>query len=156
MALNILTIIKKKTIIIVHKSFLLNQWIERIQQYLPSARIGIIQQNKVDIDDKEIVIGMLQSISMKNYDLSIFEDFGLTIIDEVHHLGAQVFSKLFKKVNTFYMLGLSATPYREDKLEKVINWHIGDILYYESSKVNTNQNIKYIYVIILLMINYLK
>ena len=142
MALNILTIIKKKTIIIVHKSFLLNQWKERIQQYLPSARIGIIQQNKVDIDDKEIVIGMLQSISMKNYDLSIFEDFGLTIIDEVHHLGAQVFSKLFKKVNTFYMIGLSATPYREDKLEKVINWHIGDILYYESSKVNTNQNIK--------------
>ena len=85
---------------------------------------------------------MLQSISIKNYDLSIFEDFGLTIIDEVHHLGAQVFSNLFKKVNTKYMLGLSATPYREDKLEKVINWHIGDILYYESSKVNQNQNIQ--------------
>lgn len=142
MGLNILTKLKKKTIIIVHKSFLLNQWKERITQFVPDAKIGIIQQNKVDIEDKDIVIGMLQSISMKNYDLSIFEDFGLTIIDEVHHLGAQVFSNLFKKVNTKYMLGLSATPYREDKLEKVINWHIGDILYYESSKVNQNQNIQ--------------
>lgn len=142
MGLNILTKLKKKTIIIVHKSFLLNQWKERIAQFVPDAKVGIIQQNKIEIDDTDIVIGMLQSISIKNYDLSIFEDFGLTIIDEVHHLGAQVFSNLFKKVNTKYMLGLSATPYREDKLEKVINWHIGDILYYESSKVNQNQNIQ--------------
>ena len=78
---------------------------------------------------------------MKDYDLEIFEDFGLTIIDEVHHLGAQVFSNLFKKINTDYMCGLTATPKREDKLEKVIYWHIGDILYYEVAQINQNINV---------------
>jgi superfamily II DNA or RNA helicase len=57
-----------KTLVIVHKTFLANQWKERIAQFIPKARIGIIQQNKVDIEDKDIVIAMLQSISMKTYD----------------------------------------------------------------------------------------
>jgi len=140
MAIYLMAILKKKTLIIVHKTFLVNQWRKRLEQYLPNSRIGIIQQDKIEIEDKDIVIGMLHSISMKNYDSEIFEDFGLTIIDEVHHLGAQVFSNLFKKVNTDYMCGLTATPKREDKLEKVIYWHIGNILYYED--ITINQDIK--------------
>ena len=34
------------------------------------------------------------------------------------------------------MLGLSATPYRDDKLEKVLTYYIGEIIYYEPPKVN--------------------
>lgn len=142
MGIWLMCILKKKTLIVVHKSFLVNQWKKRLEQYVPEAKVGIIQQNKIEVDDNDIVIGMLQSISMKDYDDEIFEDFGLTIIDEVHHLGAQVFSNLFKKVNTKYMCGLTATPNREDKLEKVIYWYIGNILYFEAAKVN--QNIKVI------------
>ena len=58
LALNIISLLKKKTIIIVHKEFLMDQWIERIIQFLPQARIGIIQQKKVEIADKDIVIAM--------------------------------------------------------------------------------------------------
>jgi len=140
LAIYLISLLKKKTLVVVHKSFLVNQWKKRLEEYLPNSRIGIIQQDKIEIEDKDIVIGMLHSISMKNYDSEIFEDFGLTIIDEVHHLGAQVFSNLFKKVNTDYMCGLTATPKREDKLEKVIYWHIGNILYYED--ITINQDIK--------------
>jgi superfamily II DNA or RNA helicase len=75
-------IIKKKTLIIVHKTFLMNQWKERIEKYFPDVKIGVIVQNKIDVEDKDIVIGMLQSISMKTYDASIFLDFGVTVIDE--------------------------------------------------------------------------
>jgi superfamily II DNA or RNA helicase len=91
-SLYILSQIKKKTIVIVHKEFLMNQWIERIQQFLPKARVGKIQGPIIDIDDKDIVIGMLQSLSMKEYPTSTFESFGLTIIDEVHHISSEVFS----------------------------------------------------------------
>jgi superfamily II DNA or RNA helicase len=59
MALNILSKLKKKTLIIVHKEFLLNQWVERIEQFIPSAKIGVIRQNICDIENKDIVIGML-------------------------------------------------------------------------------------------------
>ena len=98
MALNIISRLNVKTLIIVHKEFLVDQWIERIQEFLPEASIGKIQGKKIDIEGKSIVIGMLQSLSMKSYEQSTFESFGFTVIDEVHHLGAEVFCQaLFKK-----------------------------------------------------------
>jgi len=131
-----------KMLIIVHKTFLVNQWIERIKQYIPSARIGIIQQDKIDIIDKDIVIGMLQSISMKDYDDDVFESFPLVIIDEVHHLGAKVFSKSLLKIQAPYTIGLSATPQRRDKLEKVFYWHLGPLIYYQGAEIDKTVEVK--------------
>jgi len=125
----ILSKIKKKTFIIVHKEFLMNQWIERIQQFLPKARIGKIQGPVIDIDDKDIVIGMLQSLSMKEYPSSVFDSFGLTIIDEVHHISSEVFSKSLFKLVTKYMLGLSATMNRKDGTTHVFKMFLGDVIY---------------------------
>ena len=62
MALRIISLLKVKTLVIVHKGFLLNQWVERINQFLPNARIGKIQGPHFDIENKDIVIGMLQSL----------------------------------------------------------------------------------------------
>ena len=45
-----------KTIIIVHKEFLMRQWIERIEQFLPDAKVGKIQGPNIDIEDKEIYL----------------------------------------------------------------------------------------------------
>ena len=82
MTLNIISKLKRKTLIIVHKEFLLRQWIERIEEFLPGARVGRIQGEVMDIKDKDIVIGMLQSLSMKDYPRSVFNSFGLTAFDE--------------------------------------------------------------------------
>uniref|UniRef100_A0A6C0EIB5 Helicase ATP-binding domain-containing protein n=1 Tax=viral metagenome TaxID=1070528 RepID=A0A6C0EIB5_9ZZZZ len=128
-ALYIISKLKKKSLIIVHKEFLINQWIERIQEFLPDARIGIIQAAKIDIKNKDIVIGMLQSISMKEYESTAFNDFGFTIIDEVHHIAAEVFSRSLPKINSKYSLGLSATPKRKDGLSKVFHWFLGPMIY---------------------------
>ena len=86
LSLKIIAELKKKTLVIVHKGFLLNQWVERIHQFLPDARIGKIQGQVIDIDDKDIVIGMLQSLSMKDYPNDMFDSFGLTIVDEVPYI----------------------------------------------------------------------
>jgi len=129
LSLNIISRLKKKTFIIVHKEFLMNQWIERIQQFLPAARVGKIQGPIIDIDDKDIVIGMLQSLSMKEYPASVFESFGLTIIDEVHHISSEVFSNSLFKLVTKYMLGLSATMNRKDGTTSVFKMFLGDIIF---------------------------
>jgi superfamily II DNA or RNA helicase len=128
-ALNIISQLKKKTFIIVHKEFLMNQWIERINQFLPGARIGKIQGQIIDIDNKDIVIGMLQSLSMKEYPSSIFESFGLTIVDEVHHISSEVFSNSLFKLVTKYMLGLSATMERKDGTTKVFKMFLGEVVF---------------------------
>ena len=128
-SLNLCSQIKRKTIIIVHKEFLMNQWIERIQQFLPSARVGKIQAKIIDIENKDIVIGMLQSLSMKDYPDNMFESFGLTIIDEVHHISSEVFSCALFKIVTKYTLGLSATMERKDGTTKIFKMFLGDVVY---------------------------
>jgi len=128
LALYIITKLHKKTIIIVHKEFLMNQWIERIKQFIPNAKIGKIQGQIIDIEDKDIVICMLQSIAMKDYPLSLFQDFGFTIIDECHHISAEVFSNALFKIVTKYMLGLSATMTRKDGLTKVFKQFLGKVV----------------------------
>lgn len=134
LSLYILSLLKKKTLVLVHKEFLFNQWIERIQQFLPEARIGKIQGPTIDIENKDIVLGMIQSISMKEYDSSVFSSFGLTIIDEVHHISSEVFSNSLFKLVTKYMLGLSATMNRKDGTTKVFKMFLGDVVFKETSK----------------------
>jgi len=128
-SLYILSQLKKKTLVIVHKEFLLNQWVERIQQFLPKARIGRIQGQIIDIEDKDIVIGMLQSLSMKEYPTSVFDSFGFTIIDEVHHISSQTFSNALFKIVTKYMLGLSATMNRKDGTTRVFKMFLGNVIF---------------------------
>jgi len=134
LSLYILSRLKKKTLVLVHKEFLFNQWIERIQQFLPNARIGKIQGPIIDIENKDIVLGMIQSISMKEYPPSIFESFGFTIIDEVHHISSEVFSNTLFKLITKYMLGLSATMTRKDGTTKVFKMFLGEVVFKETRK----------------------
>tara|TARA_B100000524_G_scaffold49901_3_gene23564 strand:+ start:4655 stop:6091 length:1437 start_codon:yes stop_codon:yes gene_type:complete len=141
-ALKIAADIGLKTIVIVHKGFLLNQWIERIQQFIPNAKVGKIQGKVIDVEGKDIVIGMLQSLSMKEYPEELFSSFGLTIVDEVHHIAAEVFVRSLFKIVTKYVLGLSATMNRKDGLTKVFKMFLGEILYKEKREGNDNVLVK--------------
>ena len=125
LAIYIIAQMKKKTLIIVHKEFLMNQWKERLNQFLPNAKVGIIQQNKVKVENHDVVIAMLQSVAMKSYERNIYESFGFTIVDEAHHISSQVFSRALPKISTRYMLGLSATLDRKDGLRRVFEWYLG-------------------------------
>ena len=131
MALKIISVLQKKTLIIVHKEFLMNQWIERIQEFLPTATVGKIQGPVFDVDKKDIVIGMIQTLYDKDYPVDTFSCFGLTIIDEVHRIGSEQFSRTLFKTITPYMLGISATVERKDKLTKILYMFIGDKIYSE-------------------------
>ena len=142
MALKIIEQLKVKTLVIVHKTFLLNQWLERITMFLPNAKVGKIQGETIDIENKDIVIGMLQSLSMKDYYNGMFKEFGLCVYDEVHHLSAQVFSQTMMKIVTKYSLGLSGTMTRKDGLTKVFKMFLGDVFHKEALKTNNNVNVR--------------
>lgn len=137
LALYTLSQLNYKTIVVVHKDFLMTQWYDRIKEFIPNAKIGKIQQNTVDVEGKDIVLSMVQSLSKKEYPEGTFDDFGLAIFDECHHLGAEIFHKCMSKVQTKYMFGLSATPNRKDGCRKVFEWYIGPIAYM-SKEVNTD------------------
>ena len=132
-ALYIASVLKLPTVVLVHNTFLRDQWIERITNFLPTARIGRIQGEIVDVENKDIIVAMLQSLALKDYAESPCKRVGLVIVDECHHIASEAFSQSVPKLTSKYMLGLSATPERKDKLMYVINWFLGPLLYKSDS-----------------------
>jgi superfamily II DNA or RNA helicase len=131
MALNLAVQIKRRFLIVVDKEFLMNQWKSEIENFIQGARVGILQSTKAQIDkDKyDITICMIQTICRREFPDGFFEEYGLTIFDECHHLGASYFCQALKKIQTKFMLGLSATPDREDGLTRVFEAFLGDPVY---------------------------
>lgn len=132
--------LKLKTLIVVHTTVLLNQWIERIEQFIENPKIGVIKGNKFDIEGKTHVIAMVQTLvsKTKNFTKDNFKDFGFTIFDEVHHMSAPGFSSAYGIIATKYVLGLTATPDREDGLQDIFLNNIGRIGFRDSSGGRVN------------------
>lgn len=128
-ALYIASQLKLPTLVIVHNSFLRDQWEERVKAFLPFARIGRVQGDKCEIEDRDIVIAMLQTLSMREIPIKTFSPIGLVIVDECHHIASEVFVQALPKITSKYMLGLSATPTRKDGLMNVAHWFLGPLLY---------------------------
>lgn len=122
--------LQKKTLVIVNKEFLMDQWIDSIEKFT-NAKVGILQQNKIQIEGRDIVVGMLHSICQKNYPSEIYDHFGYVIIDECHHIASETFSRALPKIATQYMLGLSATPNRKDGLSRVFYYFLGNLFHKE-------------------------
>ena len=141
-ALYIASQLKLPTLVLVHSGFLKDQWVERIQAFLPKARIGTIQGDILDIQNKDIVVGMLQTISMKEFPPKTFACFGLVIVDECHHIASESFVQAIPKLTSKHMLGLSATPERKDRLMHVINWCLGPMLYQSDAAEKVDSGVK--------------
>jgi superfamily II DNA or RNA helicase len=143
-ALYIASRLKVPTLVIVHNSFLRDQWEDRVKSFLPFARIGRIQGDKIEVEGKDVIIAMLQTISMKDIPLATFKPLGLIIVDECHHIASEVFVQALPKVTSKYMLGLSATPLRKDGLMHVAHWFLGPLLYNSDTgaKEDTDVNVE--------------
>jgi superfamily II DNA or RNA helicase len=124
-SLYIASLLGVKTIILVNKESLMEQWREQITKFL-NVSPGIIQGKNVNTNEC-ICIGMIQSISMKDYPEEIFKDFSFAVYDETHHYCSKVFSSVFYKIGAKYNLGLTATLKRADRLEHTLEWFLGKV-----------------------------
>jgi superfamily II DNA or RNA helicase len=135
MALGIAARIGKRFLVVVDKEFLMNQWKGEMEALFPGIRIGIVQGPKRQVEKEyDCTICMIQTICGQDIPDNLFQDYGFTIFDECHHLGAQHFSKTLQRIQTRNMLGLSATPTREDGLTKVFTWFLGEPVYWEKTR----------------------
>lgn len=132
-----------KTLIVVHKSFLIKQWIKSLLTFLDVKldRIGIIRQKVKNTEGKDFVIGMIQTISKHEYN-DVFNKFGLVIYDEAHHVACKSYSKSLLKTGAQYTISLTATPYRGDGMIKIMYWFLGGTMYRQSIKKNKNVVVK--------------
>jgi len=141
-ALYIASQLRVPTLVIVHNSFLRDQWVDRVKSFLPHARIGRIQGDFCEVEGFDIVIAMLQTLSMKEIPISTFKTLGLVIVDECHHIASEVFVQALPKVTSRYMLGLSATPTRKDGLMFVAHMFLGPLLYESKTTDSSDTSIQ--------------
>lgn len=116
---------KQPALVLVHTKELLNQWVERIQQFLGIAKkeIGIIGSGKRVIG-QGVTVGIVNSV----YPIAseIKEHIGFLIVDECHRCPSRMSTEAVSAFDSKFMLGLSATPWRNDRLTRLIYWHLGD------------------------------
>ena len=128
MAIDLIARMEVKTLVIIPKSDLMDQWRKELETFLPGVKVGTIRQNKYDVADKDVVLGMLHSLAKPDkYPGGISSEFGLVIWDEVHRLPADTFQKTAGLFSAHLRLGLSATPTRFDGKEILIQSHIGPV-----------------------------
>lgn len=121
--------VQKRTLVIVTKADLYDQWIDTAKQFLglPRDMIGIVQQDVAQLN-RPFVIAMMHTLALTDrFKAADFDGFGLVIWDEVHRLGADEFSNSAFLFNGKLRLGLSATPDRSDGKETVFLAHIGPV-----------------------------
>jgi superfamily II DNA or RNA helicase len=126
MALYIVAQRKQPTLIVVHTKELAFQWMDRISAFLgiPTDGIGLIGAGMNRTGEK-ITVGLVQSL-YKCAD-RISPHIGHLIVDECHRTPSRTFTDAVTGFDARFMLGLTATPWRRDKLSKLIFWHLGDI-----------------------------
>lgn len=145
--LKIITDKKQPALIITHRKQIAEQWIERIEAFLgiPKNDIGKIGQGKTKIG-KQITVGMILSLSKeleKTDSKEFLNAFGTIIIDECHHIPAETFRNTVAKLQTFYLYGLTATPFRKYNDDKLIFIHLGEIIAeIKSAEISTSKKPK--------------
>ena len=119
---------KTNTLILVHRSALMEQWHQQLTTFLnlnPKA-IGTLGSGSKKITG-EIDIAMMQSVQRKGKVKDLVADYGQVIIDECHHIAALSFERIMREVRAKYVLGLSATPIRKDGHHPIIFMRCGPI-----------------------------
>ena len=134
MGLKIIADKRQPALIVVHRKQLLEQWQERVQAFLgiPKQEIGIIGQGKTKIG-KQITIATIQSLQKQIEQIQ--NQFGTILVDECHHIPAETFRNTIDKLNTFYLYGLTATPFRKYNDDKLIFAFLGEII----SEITSNE-----------------
>jgi superfamily II DNA or RNA helicase len=152
-AMDIINHVKRKTLIVVPNTYLLDQWVKLLTEYFPTSTIGVLYGKKKK--DGDIIVSIINTVAdLKEFEVSqklpwpnvgktlkymkqttttsvdkLLSKIGLTIFDESQMYVSKEFRKVFQRIHSKYTIGLSATPdIREDKLDRIHTSWIGPII----------------------------
>jgi superfamily II DNA or RNA helicase len=123
---------QQPALIVVHRNQLADQWAERIEAFLgiPKQDIGRIGQGKTKIG-KQVTIAMIQSLGKELQRPGadqLVRAFGIIIVDECHHIAAETFKNAVSLFHSYYLYGLTATPFRKNSDDRLISVHLGEVI----------------------------
>lgn len=111
-----------KTAVLCHRNVILQQWRQSIEKFLPLAKVHNLTSIS-EIGDCDFILS--SSITATKRKRSDFKDVGLLIVDEAHAICGKVTSTSLFNFQPLYLIGLTATPYRKDGTDKILDLHFG-------------------------------
>ena len=115
------------TLILVHRKQLLDQWSDRLQNFIGLSKNEIHVLGKARYPDAPVALGMFPTLARSEFPEALLAKYGHVIIDECHHVPAASFEAAMKCCTARYILGLTATPNRKDGLQKILFLQCGPI-----------------------------
>lgn len=126
--------IQMKTLIVVNRLVLITQWIEVLNSFIKTPKVFVIKPNEtIDWDCDFFIVNAINIAK-----LGWMPEIGLVIVDEVHLIVSKVLSECFQYLTPTYLIGLSATPYRMDGLDILLD------LYFGKERIDRQLNRKHI------------
>jgi superfamily II DNA or RNA helicase len=113
--------IQMKTLIVVNRITLMNQWVDVLNQFIRDPKICVIKTNQIIDWDCDFFI--INAVNLPK--IGYMPEIGLVVVDELHLIVSKVLSTAFQYVTPSYFIGLSATPYRNDGLDVLIDLYFG-------------------------------
>lgn len=132
---------KTNTLVLVHRRPLMEQWQAQLASFLDMdpREIGQIGGGK-DRRSGRLDVAMLQSLVRRGEVNDLVAGYGNVIIDECHHLPAITFEQILRQVKARYVLGLTATPYRRDGQQPIIQMQCGPLRHEIKQKDTRSQS----------------
>lgn len=125
LAVKFASIFKKRVFVVVHKAVIRDQWKEKFETFCPGIRVGFVQGRIWQMEGYDVVVGMVMTLAKRDLDPSLFDGFGLVIVDEAHHLAAPVMNRAMRCFRSKRIIGLTATKDRPDGLTCLLDWSLG-------------------------------
>ena len=118
-----------RAIVLCHRAIIMQQWLESIQKYLPACTACVLQPGDYEKHGADVWNGIdilvCNPINIPKIPREVFKQFGTVIVDEVHTICTQQFSKALFCMVPSYLIGLSATPFRSDGMDTILEYYIG-------------------------------
>lgn len=119
---------RQPTLILIPRMDLLDGWLTKIENFLqiPRSEVGIFTRGNHRVGNW---ITIAHSGEMMRFWRKIRERIGNLILDECQRCPSKAFTHLIPNFDTRYMLGLSNTVQRRDRLSRLIYYYVGDVVY---------------------------